>query len=316
MDVRKLRYVVALARHLSYSRAAEDLGISQPTLTRAVQSLELELGLRLFDRDRARVALTPQGRSIVERSAAIVAEIADLERHADLAAQGRAGKVRFGMGPLPAHVLLADGLLSLFDDAPLLSVEVITRNPDALLRSLLKEEIEFFIGADAVVALDTPVRREELGTFPINLVVRAGHPLLSGPQGDTRYPLLMGILSGNHAPLDRQRVFPDDLEAIVSETTYLVEGFDVLMSITRRSDAIWLTSGFCAFDELQSGELRTLPFGPGPGRDYRLILYSLARRTPSPAAQMIKQIFRKRIRDLRSRWDQALGQLGTNSSGD
>src|ERR1700741_4516245 len=106
LQLKSLTHLVALARRLHYARAAEDLHISQSALTRSIQALEKQLGMRLFDRDRAGVALTPQGKLAVERCAVLLADAEDVERHLVLAAGARAGRVRFGMAPLPASALL------------------------------------------------------------------------------------------------------------------------------------------------------------------------------------------------------------------
>ncbi|HSJ04796.1 MAG TPA: LysR family transcriptional regulator, partial [Verrucomicrobium sp.] len=61
MELRHLRYFVAVAESLSFSRAATKLRLAQPSLSAQVRSLEDELGLRLLERDRNRVALTDAG---------------------------------------------------------------------------------------------------------------------------------------------------------------------------------------------------------------------------------------------------------------
>jgi len=78
-DLRRLRYLVALARRLSFTQAADDLGITQSTLTRAIQSLEREMGLRLFDRDQSGVALTSDGRRVVEKAESLLAHAKDFD---------------------------------------------------------------------------------------------------------------------------------------------------------------------------------------------------------------------------------------------
>src|SRR5262245_51922967 len=111
IDLRSLRYLVALARRLNFARAAEDLGLSQPALTRTIQNLERRFGVRLFDRDRSGVRLTAEGRTMIDAAAVLLANAEDLEKLWERTAKGREGVVRFGMAPLPAHALLAPTLL-------------------------------------------------------------------------------------------------------------------------------------------------------------------------------------------------------------
>ena len=70
MDVhqRDLRYFVAVAEELHFTRAAESLQISQPSLSRQIRVLERNLGFPLFRRDRRAVALTPAGESLLNRA--------------------------------------------------------------------------------------------------------------------------------------------------------------------------------------------------------------------------------------------------------
>jgi DNA-binding transcriptional LysR family regulator len=100
LELRSLSYVVTLALRANYARAAEDLGISQPALTRAIQSIERQLGIRLFDRDRSGVKPTPQGATFIERASVLVANAQDLERQTELAKIGAAGSVRFGISSM------------------------------------------------------------------------------------------------------------------------------------------------------------------------------------------------------------------------
>ena len=94
LHLRSLTHLIALARRLNFARAAEELGISQSALSRSIQALEAQLGMRLFDRDRAGVALTPQGRVAVARAAVLLAAAEALERHLLQSASAEAGKIR------------------------------------------------------------------------------------------------------------------------------------------------------------------------------------------------------------------------------
>ncbi|WJD67822.1 LysR family transcriptional regulator [Pseudomonas asiatica] len=85
MNIKKMQHVLALAEHLNFSRACADVHLSQPALSRSIQSIEAELGVNLFDRGGAKVALTPYGKVFVERSKRIVFEANELVRDIALA---------------------------------------------------------------------------------------------------------------------------------------------------------------------------------------------------------------------------------------
>ncbi|SRR6266498_1026995 len=98
MELRQLRYFVGLARELNFSRAARRLNISQPPLSRQIQQLESELGLRLFVRNKRSVHLTDAGRALLADAESLVDDAARFKDTASLAAQGKAGIMRIGIG--------------------------------------------------------------------------------------------------------------------------------------------------------------------------------------------------------------------------
>src|SRR2546421_12922232 len=88
MELRQMRYFVAVAEALSFTRGAEKLHLAQPSLTRQIKNLEEEIGVRLLDRTKARVSLTPEGQSflvdakrVLELSEEIVESVRHFSRH-------------------------------------------------------------------------------------------------------------------------------------------------------------------------------------------------------------------------------------------
>lgn len=291
LQLRSLNHLLVLSRRLNFARAAEDLGLSQSALSRSIQLLETQLGMRLFDRGRAGVTLTPQGRAAVERAAVLLADAEDMERQLVLSASAEAGRIRFGMAPMPARPLLPAIISERLRTAPGMTNEVVVRDADALWALLLAGDIEFFVTNEGFTFGGPPPRIESLGHFPIGGIVRAGHPLLCGDCADMKFPVVRASWSG--LPL------PPEIAGRMQGPPNVIEDFGSLAAITAASDAIWFSSTYAVVQELQSGVLRELPGDPGyRPRDVRVLLYSLERRSQSPAARALKHLLRQRIKTL------------------
>src|SRR5688572_15588166 len=98
-SLRQLQYVVALAETLSFRKAAERCHVSQPALSAQVAGLEDVLGVRLFERNRRRVLVTPSGAELVERSRQILREADALGDAAQRVSDPLAGTLRVGIIP-------------------------------------------------------------------------------------------------------------------------------------------------------------------------------------------------------------------------
>ncbi|HEX6236390.1 MAG TPA: LysR family transcriptional regulator, partial [Acidimicrobiales bacterium] len=112
MELRQLRYFVAVAEELHFARAAARLLITSPTLSQQVKSLERDLGVRLFDRGSAGVVLTPAGEELLAKARGTLSAAEDLEAAAQRLARGHAASMCLGFLSYsltaPARRLLTD----------------------------------------------------------------------------------------------------------------------------------------------------------------------------------------------------------------
>src|SRR5215813_12325186 len=108
MELRDLRYFVAVAECLGFSRAAQSLRISQPALSRQIKSLEDELGIRLFDRVGRRTMLTAAGSELLDRGRALLHESESIKARASDIAGGSRGLLRLGATPHAYESFVAD----------------------------------------------------------------------------------------------------------------------------------------------------------------------------------------------------------------
>lgn len=96
MDLRSLRYFAEIAETENFSRAASRLRRSQPALSRCMQELESELGLKLFERLGRRIALTSNGRALLGRVRILLSDVEEIAEHARLLAAGKTSILRVG----------------------------------------------------------------------------------------------------------------------------------------------------------------------------------------------------------------------------
>jgi LysR family transcriptional regulator, hydrogen peroxide-inducible genes activator len=173
MTLNELRFIVAVAQERNFRRAAEKAFISQPALSLAIQKLEEELDLKIFERGKGNVTLTAVGAAIVEQAQRVLEEA---ERIREIAAQGKnqlAAPLRVGIIYSVGPYLLPDLIPALKKVAPAMLLEVeenITANLETLLRNGKLDVI--------IVALpfgDASILTQPLYDEPFEVVVNSDH---------------------------------------------------------------------------------------------------------------------------------------------
>lgn len=96
MEIRHFRYFLAVARQRNFTRAAEQLGIAPPTLSRQIQDMENTLGTRLFLRQQREVSLTEAGATLLLEAEATVRQFEFAQRNAQRAGRGEIGHIELG----------------------------------------------------------------------------------------------------------------------------------------------------------------------------------------------------------------------------
>lgn len=181
LSIRDLRAVIVLAERLHFGRAAEDLSITQPSLSAAVKKVEGVVGERLFERTSRQVSLTPAGQGAVRRIRSALEEIAEIGR-----GPGRkallTGRFRLGLVPTIGPYYAPRFLARLREHYPKLELVLTEALTEGLLQMLRQRSLDA-----AVVCLptgergltETPLFRE-----PFVLAVPVHHPLATLPEVD------------------------------------------------------------------------------------------------------------------------------------
>ncbi|HAI46838.1 Hydrogen peroxide-inducible protein activator [compost metagenome] len=175
MNLRDLKYLVALADHRHFGRAAAACFVSQPTLSTQIRKLEDELGLPLVERAPRKVMLTPAGVEAAARARTIVAEVEQMKEAARRSRDPEAGTVRLGIFPTLGPYLLPHVIPNIRERFPQLELLLVEEKSDELLARLRGGKLDA-----ALLALpleDDQLHAEFLFEEPFLLAVSGQHPL-------------------------------------------------------------------------------------------------------------------------------------------
>jgi DNA-binding transcriptional LysR family regulator len=296
IDLRLIRHAAALAEHGSFSRAADALGIAQPTLSRSIKDLETSVGLPLFTRCPQGVEPTDFGYVFLKQAAAVSAQLSDLEREVALAKGLHKGELAIGLGPYAAEALLPQALPRFITAHPAVRVRIQVESMEVLGRALRQRTLDFVVGEGTILEDDESLEIvEQLEPIKGYVVVRAGHPLTKGTATLRRvldYPLvqvsrlpprvLKPLLDavGASSPAGSQRPLP----AIDCPTVSLA------IATMLGSDAVMLATRGMVKRELALGQVVCLFHEPWMRTGWALM--QLRHRSPSPAAIEFQAVLR------------------------
>lgn len=193
MELRHLRYFVAVAEELHFGRAAEQLYIAQSALSQQIRALEEELGVQLFDRTKRWVRLTQAGQAFLEDVREILQHVDRAVIRSQRVARGEVGQLRIGFTILALHSVLPQILKTFRDRFPkvqLILSEMATQNQVEALRSN-QLDLGFLHPPIDEIALKLYALKVE----PMIVVLPKSYPLAKHKQLDMRslneFPLII-----------------------------------------------------------------------------------------------------------------------------
>ncbi|WP_455823776.1 LysR substrate-binding domain-containing protein [Pseudomonas graminis] len=181
MELRHLRYFIAVAEELHFGRAAQVLGISQPPLSQQIQALEQEVGARLFERTNRRVELSEAGRLFLQEARLVLAQVdkaADVARRAQL---GELGELKIGFtSSAPFNSSIPQAIFAFRQAFPAVHLNLQEMSSTEVAESLVDESIQ--VGLMRPLPLPDSLSVIELMREPLVAVLNAGHPLVQGSE--------------------------------------------------------------------------------------------------------------------------------------
>ena len=265
IDLRHLRHALALAEHGHFARAAEACHITQPALTRSIQSLEASLGVTLFDRGRGIVEATDLGRLLLQHAAGLDIASRELERELLLARGLEIGELVVGVGPYGGAALVGPVVARLNQQHPKLRIRVVVAPWTELPARARAREVDVLVAELSDVEEQDDFESRPLSVHRLFVVCRAGHPLTTTPvrtvQDVFRFPMAGPLLPG--AAFERLcALAPQAMRAAMRKLGALTIQCDssaVLKAVVMDSDAVSMMSRFMLDVELAGGQLVILP---------------------------------------------------------
>ena len=286
MTLVQLRHLVCLADLGSYVQASKALFLTQPALTRSIQSLEEEMGGRLFDRLGRRIELTALGREVLYRARQLVSDAEALKQTGKVMHAGLIGVMRMGLSSAPGALFSTPLMLYMAEHHPRLKVEISRGHTDVLLKQLQDQQLDGAIVDIRAMRPSSQLQVAQAFELATGFLVRKDHPLTRLDRAATlldlqHYPIASTPLSNEVARILMSCYGPDaNPDSLVTlrcdETLSIVE-------LARCSDAIVLTAKGVAPD------LMVLDVTPSLNATARFGLVTLSKRQEAPAMRILRE---------------------------
>jgi len=239
MELRDLEYFRIVARHGHIGRAAGELGLTQPALSKSVARLEAAVGAQLLERTARGVVLTQVGIALIARATHIHSAVDGALREAKDLSSGISGHLRIGTGPTAGEHLLPAVCAELLRGSPALFIQVVTGLSDVLLAALERGELDLVFGSFPEPRI-AGMTYEVLGEDVLTVFTRRRHALARARQvdlgrlADVRWALPNASVTSRRTlerVLQAQRLPAPDV-ALESNST------QVLLAAVARSDMV------------------------------------------------------------------------------
>ncbi len=185
--LRQLQYFVAVAEQGSVTRAAQNLSISQSSITEAIKELEGDLGVSLFERHPRGLSITHHGHQFLRHATKILAGVSDARRSLAEPASAQKGTLNLGVTSLVAGYVLSDLLARYRRACPGVEVSAIEDNGSYLEHLLIGGELDVAVMVISNLRDRMALQAEIIETSPYRLWLPLGHP--SFPPISSRSPI-------------------------------------------------------------------------------------------------------------------------------
>jgi len=288
VDPRDLRNLLSLYEHRHFGKAAREVSLSQPALSKSIQRLERGFGFALFDRSRSHVEPTAVCESVISDAKSVLTTLRYLEETVRQLSGLEAGSLAIGVGPAMAESFVTEAVGSLAQDRPGIQVEMRVDHWEQLSEWIIAGEIEVLVADLAEIGDDSRFRVTPLPQQEFKWFCQRSHPL-AAKKHLSRNDLLRYPLATPRMPRWAIAWFDEVLAADEQENgsvalpTVRCESYSTLKRIVLNSNCVSVALSATIQPELDAGLLVALPVDASPLKTNAGIV-QLRKRTLSPLA--------------------------------
>jgi DNA-binding transcriptional LysR family regulator len=177
MELRHLRYFLAVADALNFSRAAEHLRVAQPALSRQIHDLEEQLGFRLFERSTSKVHATKAGRFFQQQAGKLLMQLDIAVTGAQRIAKGATDEFRIGIDWRASELFIADAARELHERHPELSIDFVELPGHEHTQAIRDQKIDVGFVSGNVLTPRKDIGNSLIYTCAVKAILPKGHPL-------------------------------------------------------------------------------------------------------------------------------------------
>lgn len=289
MEIRLLRYFVAVAEELHLARAAQRLGIEQSPVSRAMRDLEGLLGVKLFDRSVRQTRLTWAGQVLLVEARRVMTTVDHAVQAAKGAAQGYQGLLRIGICGSLSQPRIAPLLARSREEEPELCIRIFEQSVSQQLQGLHNDLLDIGFGLSDTV--NDGLVAEPAWSDPLSVIVPARHPLLAHAQvkleDALKYPLILCNPDPASGGNDTIHAMLDGSTAASLKVADRVTSLGVMLTLVGAGYGI----GFAIGSQVKTWQRPDIAIRPLAGSTQTLTTY-LLRRQGEPSEPMKRFIGR------------------------
>jgi LysR family transcriptional regulator of gallate degradation len=305
---RRLELLFAFTERRHISAAAAAVALSQPAVSMALQDLEAGVGVPLFDRTHAGVALTEAGELLVAHAKRALAQLRLATSEISAQKGVIEGQLVVGALPFSRSYLLPKAIGALLRAHPLLQVRTVEASLDALVTSLQLGDVDFLMGALPTETPASGLVLEPLGQQQMAVLARSDHPLATRGSLQLEEALDLPWVLPRQGTPTREALIACLAQQGLMEPQVAVESSDlsIIRGLLLETDMVTAASLQLFAHELGSGMLAALPLAL-PGTDRLIGILRRTQEHSSPGAQLL-------IEALRRAWQEDTLRAGAQPS--